>query len=136
MGVNGLWLAGSVDGVDTQVMFLFALLHDTMRQNDGHAPEPGRLAATFAVCVLGAGVQEQVELRCADPEQPFRVELAGTVSTDPTVGACWDADRLDLPRVGVTPRPELFSTEAARTVLASHPPGPSCSEHAAAGHWL
>ena len=44
----------------------------------------------------------------------------GTVSSDPTVGACWDADRLDLPRVGITPRPELFSTEAARN--AGHRP--------------
>jgi uncharacterized protein len=38
----------------------------------------------------------------------------GLVSDDPTVGACWDADRLDLPRVGVEPDPELFSTAVAR----------------------
>ena len=48
VGANGLWLAGSVDDVDIRVVVLFALLHDTMRQNDGHDPEHGRRAAAFA----------------------------------------------------------------------------------------
>jgi uncharacterized protein len=30
------------------------------------------------------------------------------------VGACWDADRLDLGRVGIRPRADLLSTEIAR----------------------
>jgi hypothetical protein len=38
------------------------------------------------------------------------------VTDDPTVGACWDADRLDLPRVGVTVDPRLLSTAAARNL--------------------
>ena len=37
----------------------------------------------------------------------------GLVSADPTIGTCWDADRLHLPRVGIRPRRELVSTEAA-----------------------
>src|SRR6188472_2724578 len=36
VGANGLRLARSLDGVDTRVVLLFALLHDTMRLNDGH----------------------------------------------------------------------------------------------------
>ena len=38
----------------------------------------------------------------------------GVVSAEPTIGACWDADRLDLPRVGIRPDPMLLSTDAAR----------------------
>jgi uncharacterized protein len=36
--------------------------------------------------------------------------------TDPdvTVRTCWDADRLDLGRVGVTPDPILLCTDVAR----------------------
>ncbi len=37
----------------------------------------------------------------------------GLCSDDPTVGVCWDADRLHLPRVGTTVDPELISTAAA-----------------------
>jgi uncharacterized protein len=39
---------------------------------------------------------------------------SGVVSQEPTIGTCWDADRLHLPRVSIQPRPELFSTRAAR----------------------
>ena len=33
---------------------------------------------------------------------------------DVTVQTCWDADRLDLGRVGITPIPSRLCTEAAR----------------------
>ena len=120
VGANGLWLARSLDGVDTQVVLLFALLHDTMRLNDGHDPEHGRRAAAFASALYTVEL-----LGIAAPQLDVLVHACaehadGTVSTDPTVGACWDADRLDLPRVGITPRPELFSTEIARN-SADHP---------------
>jgi uncharacterized protein len=42
----------------------------------------------------------------------------GFISDDPTVGACWDADRLDLPRVGIKPDARLLSTAAARAGAA------------------
>jgi hypothetical protein len=38
----------------------------------------------------------------------------GQVAEDPVVGCCWDADRLDLWRVGSAVDPDLLSTEAAR----------------------
>ena len=38
----------------------------------------------------------------------------GGVGRDPTVGVCWDADRLNLRRVGIRPDPRLLSTGAAR----------------------
>jgi uncharacterized protein len=31
-----------------------------------------------------------------------------------TIQTCWDADRLDLGRVGITPHPSRLCTEAAR----------------------
>jgi len=114
VGANGLWLAGSVDDVDTEVMLLFALLHDTMRENDFTDPNHGRRAAAFAGELHTEGL-----LGIAAPQLDLLLHACaghadGTVSTDPTVGVCWDADRLDLPRVGITPRPELFSTDVAR----------------------
>ena len=114
VGANGLWLAGVVDGVDPEVVLLFALLHDTMRENDFTDPDHGRRAASFAGDLHAEGL-----LGIATPQldllQHACAEHAdGTVSTDLTVGACWDADRLDLPRVGIRPRPELFSTDLAR----------------------
>ena len=38
----------------------------------------------------------------------------GRTHPDNTVRTCWDADRLDLGRVGITPLPRLLCTEVAR----------------------
>ena len=38
----------------------------------------------------------------------------GLISDDITIGTCWDADRLDLGRVGIYPSAELMSTEQAK----------------------
>jgi uncharacterized protein len=56
----------------------------------------------------------QVETLCAALVDHDR----GLVSDDPTVGVCWDGDRLDLTRLGVRPRPELLSTVAAKQRVA------------------
>ena len=38
----------------------------------------------------------------------------GEVSEDPTIGVCWDADRLDLLRVGIIPLDKYLSTKAGK----------------------
>jgi uncharacterized protein len=48
VGANGLWLAEPFEGADTYVIFLFALLHDSMRESDGHDPQHGPRAAALA----------------------------------------------------------------------------------------
>jgi hypothetical protein len=53
---------------------------------------------------------ERLELLCFALER----HAFGEVSDDPRVGACWDADRLHLPRVGFAVDPTLLSTGAAR----------------------
>jgi uncharacterized protein len=37
----------------------------------------------------------------------------GEVSTNKTIQTCWDADRLDLGRVGIIPAPKYLSKKAA-----------------------
>ncbi len=128
VGANGLWLAEPLDSADTLVIFLFALLHDSMRENDSVDPEHGPRAADFAgelhaegVLALTAQQLEMLQYACFE-------HTNGLVSDDPTVGACWDADRLDLPRVGVTPNPALFSTERARNGEYVPAPPPDWTE--------
>ena len=40
----------------------------------------------------------------------IRHHVDGDVSDDPTIGTCWDADRLDLGRVGIVPDEQYMST--------------------------
>jgi uncharacterized protein len=112
---NGLDLA-RVENADPDVVSLFALFHDSRRINDDadpdHGPRGGRLAEVlFTEGLLGID-EEQLELlvyACAN-------HLEETFCDNPTVACCWDADRLDLTRIGVLPDPDMLSTKAARSI--------------------
>ena len=99
---------------DPALVFLFALFHDSMRFNDNHDPLHGPRGAALARQLrghafdLGDKEMERLEFACQE-------HTNGGVSSDPTVGVCWDADRLNLWRVGRRPDPRFLSTEAARS---------------------
>ena len=113
VGANGLWLAAPLGGADTFVIFLFALLHDSMRENDSVDPGHGPRAAAFAVELNAEGLLGTTPGQLETLRYACFEHTNGLVSSDPTVGACWDADRLDLPRVGIHPDPARFSTPRA-----------------------
>ncbi len=99
--------------VDMEVVALYALFHDSMRQTDGTDPGHGeRGYKLFERLALLLNFDEfmserQTELffeACLEHSQGLR-------SSEPTIAVCWDADRLDLHRKGVWPDPRLMSTE-------------------------
>ena len=96
------------------MLLLFAMLHDTQRLDDGHDPQHGPRAAAFTRTLQRRDLivlsPERLELLC----RACHDHTAGTVSGDPTLGACWDADRLNLWRVGIRPDPKWLSTRAAK----------------------
>jgi uncharacterized protein len=110
---SGLELSSADVGVDRVVVFCFGLLHDTRRVNEAVDPEHGRRAAQFAEELHADGALQLDEPRFAALLEALRLHSDGQVSSDPTIGTCWDADRLHLPRVSIVPNPALFSTRAA-----------------------
>lgn len=112
---TGLDLASAEDGVDRPLVFCFGLLHDTRRENETVDPEHGARAAALARELRAEGALSLEEQRFAALEKALRLHSAGRVSDDPTIGVCWDADRLHLPRVSIEPNPALFSTMTARS---------------------
>lgn len=113
VGANGLWLAERTSGADALVVLLFALLHDTMRVNDHYDPEHGPRAAVFAGSLHADGLLGLADAQLEALREACRFHTDGLTADEPTVAACWDADRLDLPRVGIEPAPHLLSTQAA-----------------------
>ncbi len=110
----GLALLPETPAADPAVVFLFALFHDSMRFNDGHDPLHGPRGAALAGELRG----EAFDLEDAEMDllaSACEEHTNGGVSSDPTVGVCWDADRLNLWRVGIRPDPRLLSTGAARS---------------------
>ncbi len=114
---NGLFLAPSV-GADEQVVSLFAYFHDCRRLNDGYDPRHGPRAARYVESVrdLLAGLDRT---RLATLVEACEGHTRRRTTDDPTIGVCWDADRLDLPRVGIRPRVKYFHTETARDMVAA-----------------
>jgi len=112
---NGLILARE-NGVDLRVIELFALLHDSCRQNDSHDPQHGPRAADFSQNLNGAFFT--LEGSTMDTLLiAIRDHTAGYVHEDLTISVCWDADRLELPRVGIPTHPDYLGTEAAKKML-------------------
>jgi uncharacterized protein len=109
---NGLRLVEET-GAIVEVVRLFAVLHDSRRMNEHTDPDHGPRVAEFALALRG---------RLFDlPDHEFRLlhrACAGhtheRTHPDVTIQSCWDADRLDLGRVGITPHPSRLCTPAAR----------------------
>jgi uncharacterized protein len=109
---NGLRLA-ELTGAKVSVVELFAYLHDSRRLNNYEDPEHGSRAAEFARELAGSAfVLEPEDLELLTTA--CRGHCDGLMQGDITVLTCWDADRLDLGRVGERPDPHRLCTEAAR----------------------
>jgi uncharacterized protein len=109
---NGLRLAQET-GADVEVVRLFALLHDSRRICDGTDPGHGPRSADFGRTLLGRAFDLS-----ATQFKLLHSACAGHTHerTHPkdTVRTCWDADRLDLGRIGIRPRSRLLCTGVAR----------------------
>lgn len=114
VAASGLALAETTPGADAVVCLCFGLLHDMRRENESVDPGHGPRAADLARSLAAEGWLALGEARTALLAGAVTLHADGLTSDDPTTGACWDADRVHLPRVGIRPRAELLSTEAGR----------------------
>ena len=96
---NGVRVAAA-NGGDAEVVTLFALFHDARRVNDdvdhGHGTRGGELARSLrgTLVHLDDARFDLLYDACAR-------HTDGHLTGDPTLLACWDADRLDLGRVDI-----------------------------------
>ncbi len=110
--MNGLELARTT-GANVRVIECFAFLHDARRMNDGSDPEHGHRAAEFAMTLRDLHLTlDDDEFRLL--QMACRGHSEGLLEADVTVMTCWDADRLDLGRVGIRPDPRYLCTPVAR----------------------
>ncbi len=111
---NGLRLA-RLNGTDAELVILFSLLHDCCREYDGSDIEHGPRAAELMEKFLRTTVLEDLEPeRFETLLEAVRDHTSGHRHDDITIGTCWDADRLDIGRVGSRPRRRYLSTPEAK----------------------
>ena len=108
--LNGLMLARE-NGANAHVVELFSFFHDARRVSEHGDAGHGARGSALAVQLRG----RYFEATSAEMDllQEACVQHSDGLTTgDITVLTCWDADRLDLARAGVTPR--ALCTEAAK----------------------
>jgi uncharacterized protein len=110
----GFTLCELTPEADRGIVLLFSMLHDSMRVNDGHDQDHGKRAAALAQLLRESKDLDLDDKRFAVLQEALVYHDKGQTSTDPTIGACWDADRLNLWRIGRRPNSALLSTPAAR----------------------
>ncbi len=111
---NGLVLAERTGGrVNVRVVELFAFLHDSCRHDDGCDPMHGARAAASIDALVDALPALSAEERRLLAHACTR-HSSGLTEAELTVQICWDADRLDLGRVGHRPDPTRLCTKAAK----------------------
>lgn len=113
---RGLTLAG-ITGANPRVVTAFAYLHDACREDEHEDPLHGHRGAANAIRLnqlgsLGLSHQEEILLH-----EAIYDHSDGKLHTNPTIATCWDADRLDLWRVAITPAAQFLSTDAGKAML-------------------
>jgi uncharacterized protein len=109
---NGLTIAAA-NGANKRIVEYFAFLHDACRQSDGRDHGHGQRAALFARSIRSNLIKlenDEFDLLVAALEG----HTFGQAHENLTICTCWDADRLDLTRIGITPDPARLCTEVGR----------------------
>ncbi len=110
----GAELIDKTPEADPLVVLLFALFHDCQRENEhgdrGHGSRGGALARELLADRPEVVTSEQLEIIV----DACNRHTGARRTSDPTLGVCWDSDRLNLWRVGIRPHPFGLSTAAAK----------------------
>lgn len=110
--VNGRLIAQH-SGADLMVVEHFSLLHDVKRHDEYTDLHHGNRAADFAESLAGDWIHLN-QFQLDQLIEACRYHSMGRLTRDATVQTCWDADRLDLGRVGAKPNPTYLGTKIAR----------------------
>ena len=104
----------STSDVDSLVVKAFAYIHDVERINEGDDWQHGPRAALFVDEIRSSVLSFLNDLEIEQLKEACRLHTLRHKTEDTTVNACFDADRLDLGRVGITPNPDKMATETGR----------------------
>lgn len=101
-------------GISPIVPVLFALVHDFKRIDDSSDPWHGPRAAQFVKANRARLFSFLTESDWLILQEACEKHSDRLISDNPILQACWDADRLDLNRIGKTPDPKFMGSAFAK----------------------
>lgn len=108
------------NGADLEVITAFAYLHDVERLNDGADLEHGKRASLLIDSLRDSYLKGFSESQTEKLKKACELHTIERRTGDLTIDICFDADRLDLPRVGITPNPKLMATSRGAKLAAEN----------------
>lgn len=98
-------------GASPNVVAAFAYLHDAERSDSETDSEHGEKAALLVDTIRHKYLADLTDTEIELLKEACRVHGSTHKTGNPTIDICLDADRLDLPRLGIKPTPEQMATE-------------------------
>ena len=99
----GLLIANETPEADTDVIRWFAYLHDCRRGSDNDGDEHGYVAARYIGKIRKTFLSDLSDKQINVLRLACRFHTTKRRTSNITADICLDADRLDLPRVGIRP---------------------------------
>ena len=115
VALAGARICRLLPAADLLTVLLFAVTHDACRVCDDDDPQHGHRAARSLDVLLGKVARDLEPWRRHLLAEACRYHADGYRAKDPTIGACWDADRLCLWRGETVPHPDLMSTAPGKS---------------------
>ena len=109
--VNSTRLSAQI-GVNSKVVELFSIFHDSQRRNDSHDKKHGKRGGELALKLRRYLPVDDDDLQLL--VTACELHTSAKTHENITVQCCFDADRLDLGRVGIIPLAEYLSTPMAK----------------------
>lgn len=107
--------------INSEVFELFALLHDSKREDEDKDLLHGKRAALFIKDLIK---YNKINLSKDDARRLIfacsnhtRSNKKAKLYQDLVVQICFDADRLDIGRVGIVPEEQYFQTDYAKKII-------------------
>lgn len=114
VNIIGKYLA-KYTGADLDVVYFFAYCHDIKRGDEGDDLLHGIRSAEFVKAYFKPECGELSKKQIEQLEFACRFHCQSSVKSDDiTIQTCWDADRLDLWRIGIIPDPFFLNTAKAK----------------------
>jgi uncharacterized protein len=110
---NGVYLC-QFNHANIDVVRLFALFHDSKREDDYRDLEHGPRAEVYL-----RGIKDLVPLEPDHFEDlciACRTHTVGKIPENETIATCWDSDRLEIGRVGIQPSEKFLINQEAKRI--------------------
>ena len=107
-----------IPGANPYVIHAFAYLHDLERNDNVKDPGHGERTAKLIDRIRGKYLTDFSDVEIQLLKDACRLHETTTQTGNRTIDICLDADRLDLPRLGIYPDPDTMATEKGALLAA------------------